>query len=377
MKAESGLGSDSQAGSGVEQNHGDMQKSISESPLPQGHHFEATTVSGHAVVHQGDQNHHHLASQYNVGNTHFGNQYHFGPSVHFHGIDAAMHGDASVTSSTSRAQADAQKIKHVADQITLDNTYINKVVEWLAPGTQFNYHEDIRSKVYEDTGKWISDDENIERWLQGWKKTLVLSGMAGCGKTCIASILIDFVRSQNAGDLLVLFFYNNFKRQAEQRTREIMASLLQQALGADPSRATYVLDLYSRYKRLQSRPTTKELATSLCNVTNQYRQTIIIFDAFDECVCTDAAPYSQRNEFWERLTVIQQHSPKNVSILVTTRPEMGPRLGVSSTMTLQAHPEDVSEYVSQRLKYADNTAELSSSLHQQIQDRIVECSNGM
>lgn len=56
----------------------------------QGHHFEATTANDHATVYLCDQSHHHEDPQYNTGSTHYGYQYHSGPSLHFHEVDAMM-----------------------------------------------------------------------------------------------------------------------------------------------------------------------------------------------------------------------------------------------------------------------------------------------
>lgn len=343
----------------------------------QGHHFGATSASDHAVVHQGDQTHHHKTSQYNMGIAHHGDQYNLGPSIHFYGTDVTMGDATSTTSSTTHFQPELRYLKRRADQISIDSPFVNTVSEWLAPAGQFNYHENIRSNVHEDTGKWVFENPMMVQWLSHQKQTLALSGMAGCGKTCLASVIIDGLALRNPDDTLVLFFYSSFKRQNEQGAREMMASLLQQAFQADPLKAMCVVDLYRSHRRLQTKATTTELVASLCAVTNQYQQTVIIFDAFDECVCAQVAQYSQRNKFWECLISVQQNSLRNVSIMVTARPNLGPRTGVSLRLDIQAHPEDIAAYVSQRLQYADNTAHLSSSLCEQIQERIIDRSSGM
>ena len=95
-----------------------------------------------------------------------------------------------------------------------------------------NYVElqsDIFRKRQRGTGEWFLKSPPFIEWLEGKKKTLFCPGIPGTGKTMIAAIAVNHLKTSFADDKTGrAFLYCIYKRQDNQEVDDLLASLLGQ-----------------------------------------------------------------------------------------------------------------------------------------------------
>lgn len=81
----------------------------------------------------------------------------------------------------------------------------------------------------EGTGKWLTESDDLRRWIEGRDPRLWLSGIPGAGKTVLASAIIEKAQKKAAnsnGEIALAFFYCDYKDAATQDTSTILDSLI-------------------------------------------------------------------------------------------------------------------------------------------------------
>ena len=102
----------------------------------------------------------------------------------------------------------------------------------------------------QDTGQWLLDSPDFLTWLEGSKQTLFCPGIPGAGKTILTAIVIDdlYNKFQDDGTVGIAYIYCNFRRQHEQMTEDLLASLLKQLSQKRSSLPDSVKALYTSTK---------------------------------------------------------------------------------------------------------------------------------
>src|SRR5204863_1803509 len=81
----------------------------------------------------------------------------------------------------------------------------------------------------------------------------------------------------------IAYLYCNFRKQQEQKPKDLLASLLKQLVQKQPAIPENVKSLYERHKNKGSRPSFEEISKELLSVIAIYSKVLIIIDALDEC----------------------------------------------------------------------------------------------
>ncbi|CZR65951.1 uncharacterized protein PAC_15851 [Phialocephala subalpina] len=162
-------------------------------------------------------------------------------------------------------------------------------------------------------------------------------------------------------------------RQDEQKADALLASLLKQLAGYQPSLPSSVKDLYDRHESKQTRPSLEEISSTLQSVATQYTRLFIIVDALDECQASNGC----RQRFLSELFNLQAKVGKNV--LVTSRfiPEITDKFIGRTLLEIRASEEDIRRYLSGHMSHLPAFVERSPDLQEEIITDIINATVGM
>lgn len=209
-------------------------------------------------------------------------------------------------------------------------------------------HVDISSRRAHNTGRWLLDCPEYISWRSKVSSSVMwCGGIAGAGKTVLASLIIDSLRepemAQNSPESQractgVAGIYCSYK--SPQPTDNLLGSLLQQLL----------LPLPSISDSAQAAIATENVSKSLSDALKKYQHTFIIVDALDEC--------PNRVELLEGLRQLLESTYSNpgdtlLHILVTGRDsvaaEMERELKPDERLEIRSSEADVRSYLQQSL----------------------------
>ncbi len=93
-------------------------------------------------------------------------------------------------------------------------------------------------------------------WLRTEKKTLFCPGIPGAGKTIIAATVVDdlFKRFRRDASVGIAYIYCDFRRQHEQKKRDLLSNLLKQLAQKKGTIPQKLQDLYNQYTDRPKRP---------------------------------------------------------------------------------------------------------------------------
>lgn len=152
-----------------------------------------------------------------------------------------------------------------------------------------------------------------------WKKKhdsrAWLFGIPGCGKSTLASGIIDNILQESQGDpdKALGYFYFNFNDIEFQRPQAMIKSLIKQlshrCLKISPN-----LEIHYKACANGKRPPSPAMLLDILHIlVLDHVDTYIVIDALDEC--------GDREELLDSLTTIAQWELPNLHLILTSRPE--------------------------------------------------------
>jgi hypothetical protein len=189
------------------------------------------------------------------------------------------------------------------------------IIHWLQstdPSTNHNAACEMHEPL---TGNWLLQSGDFAKWKREPKQLLWLHGIPGCGKTILASTVVEHIKtiSKNDSQCQYIFYYFDFSDSKKQEVAGLLRSGLAQLASRDLKTLKEVEKLYSQNDRGKQQPDKKSLLSILLSVLRSSLRTYLIIDALDEC--------SQREEMLRMLTDIHRQCSEEVNILVTSRKE--------------------------------------------------------
>jgi Cdc6-like AAA superfamily ATPase len=210
-------------------------------------------------------------------------------------------------------------------------------------------------------------------WLEGKEKSLFCPGIPGTGKTMIASIVVDHLKTSFSDDKTgKAFLYCIYKRQDNQSVDDLLASLLGQLAVGQSTVPKSIRELYDKHRRGEKpRLSRNEILEALSSITKTYSRTFIIIDALDECKTNHI-----RNELLSEVYKLQEGS--DTRLMVTFRPNIVPNPPSSvRELEIRAYKEDVEEYISGRMSELPSVVQDNNELQCKIKTRILSLVDGM
>jgi hypothetical protein len=248
-----------------------------------------------------------------------------------------------------------------------------KLLDWLSPTNYVELQCDTFHKRQKGTGEWFLKSPPFIEWVEGKKKTLFCPGIPGAGKTMIASIVVNHLKTSFPDDKTgIAFLYCTYKMQDNQKVDHLLASLLGQLAAWQSIVPESICGLYDKHRRGEKpRLSQDEIRKALCSIIKNYSRTFIIIDALDECK-TGHIP----NELLSEIYKLQEGS--DTRLMVTFRPSIVPkRLGSVIELKIRAYKEDIKAYLDGRMSQLRSVVQENNELQCKIKSRILTLVDGM
>ncbi|KAJ7897905.1 ectomycorrhiza-induced ankyrin-domain/NACHT-domain-containing protein [Mycena olivaceomarginata] len=242
----------------------------------------------------------------------------------------------------------------------------NKLDTWLRPPNPGANHGRARKLRVVDTSVWLVKTTKFAEWKEKGNSFLWVHGISGCGKTILASTIID-----NLLDLswVTAYFYFDTNDTTKQDLGQLLNSLVTQlsALSYEPDK---VLDtLYVKESNGKHPPKHEDLVKVLQKLLTAFKEGVyIVLDALDECRDkTDLVAFIRELLNWNL---------RNLHVVVTSRRE-----GFDSFRELSNEipltPADVEEDIK---KYVEGKVRLQpwdQDVKELVTSTLLEQGNGM
>lgn len=256
-------------------------------------------------------------------------------------------------------------------------TQFRRITDWLSPPDPWTNHETARQRHEDQTGSWLLQSEQYQKWKMGLVRNLWLYGKAGCGKTILCSTVIEDIRTQcdQGANTGYAVFYFSFSDNHKQWVWDFVLSLAVQLGWKEPGLSM----LQQAYKRPnRSLPGLGDLENILLASVKSYDELFLIADALDEC----PEGGDIRQKVLEFLARLSQQAP-NLQILATSREvadvrDLMEKLG-AAPLSIAEHivDADVRKYVAAQLLRDYRLSRLDPATKTRIEETISTKSNGM
>jgi hypothetical protein len=171
----------------------------------------------------------------------------------------------------------------------------------------------------------------------------------------------------------IAYIYCNFRRKDEQKTDDLLASLLNQLAECLPSLPSSITDLYDQHKTKRTRPSLDEICRSLKSVVTLYSRVFIVIDALDECEETSGC----RATFLSEIFSLQAKC--SVRLFTTSRfiPDITEKFQRSTLLEIRASDKDMRRYLDGHILRLPAFVAQNPELQEEINTKIVKAVNGM
>ncbi|TLS27284.1 hypothetical protein PpBr36_05524 [Pyricularia pennisetigena] len=219
------------------------------------------------------------------------------------------------------------------------------IEDWLAaPGPSVNA-ANARDRRHPGTGEWFLASDQFLQWKQGVRRHMWLHGMPGCGKTVLATTILDHVAALK--DSITISFFFDFNDRGLQTLGGMLRSLLFQLHDTLAGLNNSNKELARLFDKLTGAPVSAAtFFTCLKAMASGPRKIYIILDALDEC--------SQRPLLltWMR-DLLSDNELGQYQLIATGRPEdefvrtLNPLIGEENCLELdkEAVDMDIQAYV--------------------------------
>ncbi|MCJ1251149.1 Ankyrin-2 [Trapelia coarctata] len=267
-----------------------------------------------------------------------------------------------------REEAEAQRLRDEIKAIQMERE--NLLKDWTAINPEIQHSSAIRLR-HPGTGEWFLDGEDFKSCLESHNPALWLYGIAGAGKTVLASAIIETIRARVAGDSSkgIAYFYCDYKDSTTQEPTNIMRSLLKHAAVQHPGSFKELQQFIGKHKQqgdLDSIPNPTQLKDLLLKVIRHYDSLYIVVDALDEC------PDEHRHAVLDILGSLRA-SAANVTLIYTSREEVDIAQALSDFkhVRIAANVSDLELYAASEIELRIRSGRLRIK-HTEIKDEIID-----
>ncbi|KAH6646797.1 hypothetical protein BKA67DRAFT_496362, partial [Truncatella angustata] len=262
--------------------------------------------------------------------------------------------------------------------------YSDDLMQWLAPPhVSFNMNKAIEAR-YPGSGRRLLESEAYTTWKKGDNSFLWLHGIPGCGKTILASTVIEDLQKNQSQSALqtLLYFYFDFTDSRKQLFENTLRSLVWQIYCRNENSRQHLNSLYSSTCRGgKEQPSFDSLQRTFTEMMGNLEEVWIVLDALDEC--------ETRNKLlsWIRNIAQDSSAQVNIRLLVTSRPEQDimtaiQRHASDEQIIAISHnllESDIRNYVQARVREHEGLSRWRGykEIQDQIEASLLEKANGM
>lgn len=229
------------------------------------------------------------------------------------------------------------------------------------------------------TGNWLLESEEVKNWFHTPGSRLWMNGIAGGGKTILATIIIREALSRNLPDCGRAFFFCDYKRETTLSPVNILGAIANQlALQKDECFVcleNYHTDLHPE-RNLSSKPDVDELRARITQMALSFSQVLIVIDGIDEC------QEEVRQLLLDSLRELTDSST-NIGIALFSRDEIDIRMRLErdyESISIEAHREDIATYVRaemERRRISGQLVIITESIKLEIEKELITRAHGM
>ncbi|KAJ7021961.1 hypothetical protein C8F04DRAFT_1049377 [Mycena alexandri] len=261
-----------------------------------------------------------------------------------------------------------------ADTIVIQNDLAEReqIIEWASPLNFFSRQADIFSTHQPGTGQWLFRREKFTKWKAGKIKALLCHGIPGAGKTVLASIAVDHLRTNLADKTTsVAVLYLDHRATAEAHSPRNLLGAIWRQLALKQPISSDLHGLYKTHRAQGTRLSLDETYSILQSTVSEFLRVFIVVDALDEY------PEGNRNTLLRNLWKLG--AP--VRLMLTSRPHIhiDHMLNVE-TLHIQATEQDIRMYLEGQIQDSSRLSkhiEKLPTLRKSIEEKIVKGSDGM
>ncbi|KAH7014113.1 uncharacterized protein B0I36DRAFT_425694 [Microdochium trichocladiopsis] len=273
-------------------------------------------------------------------------------------------------------------VKELGSTIGVLNSHRQRdeLSRWLAaPDVSSNYHKALQLR-HPGSGRRLIESEAFQTWRdQESSAVLWLHGIPGCGKTVLATTVIEHLQVEEPSPLIVLYFYFDFSNVEKQQNRNALRSVVDQLYHRNEKAHAELEALYAACYAGKRQPDPQQLQETLAKMARACAETkiYIVLDALDEC--------TTREELWPWLQELQ--SVSNVHVLATSRDELDIRSAISlltvEQQRMSVHASlieaDIESYVRATIRDHSSFAIWAAQpdVQREIETTLVEKAGGM
>lgn len=299
----------------------------------------------------------------------------------------------------NRLRVSEQPIHRIADQAalyakSLEDARYREILDWLSPICFIEHQKWHSERRLQGSGEWLLNHHEYLDWQSSSASSIfLLHGMAGSGKTSLASAIVDSVLLQSSNQasppLLAYFYCSKTPSEVElSDPKEIMRSIVRQLGVTSGAQKTIHSAIVNEYERREAeakiegfdvtRLSLQDCIRAVLNITGPDPAAIVL-DAIDE-----VQPKS-RHELVEALQQISRDSGSVVKIFVTSRDDDQVLSLLTNALMLRIDAEnnrtDIESFVrdqvalainSRRLLGGDVSSKLQADLSQALTDSAGE-----
>jgi hypothetical protein len=171
-----------------------------------------------------------------------------------------------------------------------------------------------------------------------------------------------------------LYFYFDYREQAQQTAFRILVTLLRQILSTYSEIPNAAIDLYKRTKRGLGLPSWSELVAIFKSVCVSGTEVFMVLDALDEC-----DEHLHREDI---LNFVQQLFGSSIRILITSRPypwDINETFADYPQIAIEASDSDVRKFLTEKISTSKRSARriIDDELREEIIQSITAKCNGM
>ena len=257
------------------------------------------------------------------------------------------------------------------------NHHAEKIRGWLSAPDPSSNHNSAQKKKQPTTGEWFTQSREFTDWKTQPRSFIWLHGIPGCGKTILASTIIqDVIRSfQSHPGIAVAYFYFDYNNSEKQSTGTFLRSLIVQLSGQCPILPDFLQSAYSQSQNGQQQPTDESLELLICQMLKNFDNIYILVDALDECTDRESLL-----EFKEKL---MGWKLDGLHLLTTSRKERDIDDSLQGLVTNQISIQsalvdaDIRVHVLERISSDPKLGKWPVNIKKEIEDALTNGAKGM